>query len=380
MALTTNTDLAQLATSGIRRFTALANQTPGCVKLTLGEPEFDTPEPIRAAVGESLAKGLTHYPPNNGRAELLEALSSYMSGQGLAYAPEEIIVTCGATEALSATLMSLLDPGDEVIVPVPAFGLYETIVRAAHGAFVPVDTSKNGFQLSLEALEGALGERTKAIVITSPNNPTGCVYDAPSLDAVAQVASSHGLYVVCDDVYNRLCYDEGYERFAARHPELREQTVVIDSFSKPWAMTGWRLGWLAAAPELKAEIQKMHQYLVSSVPAFVQDAAVVALGLDISDMQRTYEARRDVVCERLAKMGLALNRPSGAFYAFPSIAELGMGSEEFCERAIREAGVALVPGTCFGSEGFVRLSYCVSDSDLELGLSRLESFVEGVRK
>ena len=380
MTLTTNTDLAQLATSGIRRFTALANQTPGCVKLTLGEPEFDTPEPIRAAVGESLARGLTHYPPNNGRTELLEALSSYMGAQWLAYAPEEIIVTCGATEALSATLMSLLDPGDEVIVPVPAFGLYETIVRAAHGVFVPVDTSKNGFQLSAEALEDALSERTKAIVITSPNNPTGCVYDAGSLDAVAELASSHCLYVVCDDVYNRLCYDEGYERFAVRHPELRDQTVVVDSFSKPWAMTGWRLGWLAGAPALKAEIQKMHQYLVSSVPAFVQDAAVVALGLDISDMQRTYEARRDVVCGRLTKMGLALNRPSGAFYAFPSIAELGMGSEEFCERAIREAGVALVPGTCFGSEGFVRLSYCVSDSDLELGLSRLESFVEGIRK
>ena len=380
MTLTTNTDLAQLATSGIRRFTALANQTPGCVKLTLGEPEFDTPEPIRAAVGESLARGLTHYPPNNGRPELLEALSSYMGAQGLAYAPEETIVTSGATEALSATLMSMLDPGDEVIVPVPAFGLYETIVRAAHGIFVPVDTSKNGFQLSAETLEDALSERTKAIVITSPNNPTGCVYDAGSLDAVAELASSHGLYVVCDDVYNRLCYDEGYERFAVRHPELRDQTVVVDSFSKPWAMTGWRLGWLAGVPALKAEIQKMHQYLVSSVPAFVQDAAVVALGLDISDMQRTYEARRDVVCGRLTKMGLALNRPSGAFYAFPSIAELGMDSEEFCERAIREAGVALVPGTCFGSEGFVRLSYCVSDSDLELGLSRLESFVEGIRK
>jgi aspartate/methionine/tyrosine aminotransferase len=380
VTLTTNTDLAQLATSGIRRFTALANQTPGCVKLTLGEPEFDTPEPIRAAVGESLARGLTHYPPNNGRTELLEALSSYMGAQWLAYAPEEIIVTCGATEALSATLMSLLDPGDEVIVPVPAFGLYETIVRAAHGVFVPVDTSKNGFQLSAEALEDALSERTKAIVITSPNNPTGCVYDAGSLDAVAELASSHDLYVVCDDVYNRLCYDVGYERFAVRHPELRDQTVVVDSFSKPWAMTGWRLGWLAAAPVLKAEIQKMHQYLVSSVPAFVQDAAVVALGLDISDMQRTYESRRDVVCDRLTRMGLALNRPSGAFYAFPSIAELGMGSEEFCERAIREAGVALVPGTCFGSEGFVRLSYCVSDSDLELGLSRFESFVEGIRK
>ena len=379
MTPATNNDLAALATSGIRRFTALANEHAGCVKLTLGEPEFDTPAAVRDAVGESLSRGLTHYPPNNGRPELLEALSAYMGRQGLAYGPDEIIVTCGATEALSATLMSLLDPGDEVIVPTPAFGLYETIVRAAHGKFVPFDTSASDFQITAEALEAVLTPRSKAIVITSPNNPTGCVYTPESLDVVAGAAKSHGLFVVCDDVYNRLCYQDGYERFAARHTELREQTVVVDSFSKPWAMTGWRLGWLAAAPALKAEIQKMHQYLVSSVPAFVQDAAVVALGCDITEMFTTYERRRGLVCDALEQMGLGLVRPAGAFYAFPSIKGLGLGSEEFCERAIREAGVALVPGTCFGAEGFVRLSYCVSDADLALGLERLASFVGDLR-
>ena len=379
MTPATNNDLAALATSGIRRFTALANEHVGCVKLTLGEPEFDTPAAVRDAVGESLSRGLTHYPPNNGRPELLGALSAYMSRQGLAYGPDEIIVTCGATEALSATLMSLLDPGDEVIVPTPAFGLYETIVRAAHGKFVPFDTSASDFQITTEALEAVLTPRSKAIVITSPNNPTGCVYTPESLDVVAGAAKSHGLFVVCDDVYNRLCYQDGYERFAACHTELREQTVVVDSFSKPWAMTGWRLGWLAAAPTLKAEIQKMHQYLVSSVPAFVQDAAVVALGCDITEMFSTYERRRGLVCDALEQMGLGLVRPAGAFYAFPSIKGLGLGSEEFCERAIREAGVALVPGTCFGAEGFVRLSYCVSDADLALGLERLASFVGDLR-
>ena len=379
MTPATNNDLAALATSGIRRFTALANEHVGCVKLTLGEPEFDTPAAVRNAVGESLSRGLTHYPPNNGRTELLGALSAYMSRQGLAYGPDEIIVTCGATEALSATLMSLLDPGDEVIVPTPAFGLYETIVRAAHGKFVPFDTSASDFQITTEALEAVLTPRSKAIVITSPNNPTGCVYTPESLDVVAGAAKSHGLFVVCDDVYNRLCYQDGYERFAARHTELREQTVVVDSFSKPWAMTGWRLGWLAAAPALKAEIQKMHQYLVSSVPAFVQDAAVVALGCDITEMFTTYERRRGLVCDALEQMGLGLVRPAGAFYAFPSIKGLGLGSEEFCERAIREVGVALVPGTCFGAEGFVRLSYCVSDADLALGLERLASFVGDLR-
>lgn len=379
MALETNRDLAGLATSGIRRFTALANQTPGCVKLTLGEPEFDTPAPICAAVSDSLARGLTHYPPNNGRPELLEALSAYMGRQGLSYGPDELVVTCGATEALAASLMALIDPGDEVIVPTPAFGLYESIVRAAHGVVVPLDTSANGFQISDELLKGVVGDRTKAIVITSPNNPTGCVCDAHALDAVARAQERYGLFVICDDVYNRLVYSEGYERYAARHPEARELTIVVDSFSKPWAMTGWRLGWLAAAPALKAQVEKMHQYLVSSVPAFLQDAAVVALGCDVEPMRETYERRRDYVCERLGGMGLSLEHPAGAFYAFPSIGGLGLDSEEFCRRAISEAGVALVPGTCFGSEGFVRLSYCVSDEDLKVGLDRLESFVASLK-
>lgn len=379
MALETNRDLAGLATSGIRRFTALANQTPGCVKLTLGEPEFDTPAPICAAVSGSLARGLTHYPPNNGRPELLEALSAYMGRHGLSYGPDELVVTCGATEALAASLMALIDPGDEVIVPTPAFGLYESIVRAAHGVVVPLDTSANGFQISDELLEGVVGERTKAIVITSPNNPTGCVYDPHTLDAVARAQERYGLFVICDDVYNRLVYSEGYERYAVRHPEARERTIVVDSFSKPWAMTGWRLGWLAAAPALKAQVEKMHQYLVSSAPAFLQDAAVVALGCDVEPMRETYERRRDYVCERLGGMGLSLEHPAGAFYAFPSIEGLGIGSEEFCRRAISEAGVALVPGTCFGSEGFVRLSYCVSDEDLKVGLDRLESFIASLK-
>ncbi len=374
----TNSDLSLLATSGIRRFNALANATPGCVKLTLGEPEFDTPAAVKDAVARALAEGQTHYPPNNGKASLLEALSAYMGEQGLAYAPEELIVTCGATEALAATLQALLDPGDEVVVPVPAFGLYETLVRAAHGQVRFLDTGAYGFAINEDQLSAVVGERTKAIVITSPNNPTGCVYDAASLDAVARVAARTGIYVICDDVYNRLCYTEGHERFASRHPELRDQTVVVDSFSKPWAMTGWRIGWLAAAPALKAQIEKMHQYLISSIPTFVQDAAEVALGCDVSPMRETYRRRRDLVAERLERMGLPLTRPEGAFYAFPDVSGLGMGSEELCERLVREAGVACVPGTCFGSEGYMRLSYCVADDALELGLDRLEGFLVGL--
>lgn len=378
MHKSTNTDLQSLATSGIRRFTALANQTLGCIKLTLGEPEFVTPSCIGEAASQALCAGNTHYGPNNGTQELREALSAYMMAQGLAYSPDEIIVTIGATEALASTLQALINPSDEVIVPAPAFGLYETLVVAAHGRVASLDTSQDDFQITQGALESCLSERTKAIVLTSPNNPTGCIYSSKTLNFVAKLAKEHGFYIICDDVYNRLAY-EGAPRFATLHPELADQIVVVDSFSKPWAMTGWRLGWLAAQGELKAQIEKQHQYNVSCPPTFLQAGAVVALTTDISEMYNTYAKRRCYVIEKLLEMGLSLTEPKGAFYAFPSIKEFAMGSEAFCTRAIQEAGVALVPGTCFGTEGYVRLSYCVSDTDLQEGLKRLAAFVETLR-
>lgn len=374
----TNSDLAGLSPSGIRRFNALARQTPGCVSLTLGEPEFDTPRPIRDVVAVALDAGMTHYPPNNGTPELLDAISSYMASCGLNFSASQVVVCAGATEALYATLASLLDPLDEVIVPTPAFGLYETIVRSCHGRVRTLDTSADGFQVVGERLSALVGPRTKAIVVNSPNNPTGCVLDAASLDAVAEVAARAGIYVVCDDVYARLVYDDGFERFSTRHPELADRTVVVESFSKPWAMTGWRLGWLATSPGLKSQIEKTHQYMVSSVPAFVQPAAAVALGCDVAPMRMTYAARRDRVVRALGRMGMPCERPAGAFYAFPRVAGAHPGagsSEEFCVRAIREAGVALVPGTCFGCEGYARLSFCCSDELLDEGLRRLAGFV-----
>ena len=256
MRLPMNTSLATLKPSGIRRINALAAQHPGCIALALGEPDFPTPDVISAEATASLNRGDTHYPPNNGRPALREALSAYMGDAGLAFSADEVILTDGATEALSATFMAMLNPGDEVIIPTPAFGLYESIVVANHAKAVFLDTEPVQFQIDEEALRACVTPATKAIVICSPNNPTGCILDAASLDAVARVAEQAGIYVVCDDVYNRLVYVDGYERFAQRHPELREQTVVIESFSKPWAMTGWRLGWLAAAAPVIAEIAK----------------------------------------------------------------------------------------------------------------------------
>ena len=373
-----NTSLVRLKSSGIRRINALAAQHPGCIALALGEPEFDTPQEIRDEVTRALQRGETHYPPNNGTPFLRRSISEYMSAQGFDYASDNVIVTDGATEALHATLLAMLEPNDEVIIPTPAFGLYESIVRVNHAFPVFLDTARADFQIDEDALRDRVTPATKAIVICSPNNPTGCIFNAASLDAVARVAAETGIYVICDDVYNRLVYTDGYERFALRHPELREQTVVVDSFSKPWAMTGWRIGWLAADPSLAVQIAKAHQYMVSSAVSFEMPAAAAALSVDPAPMLETYRARRARVLAALEKMGLSVVEPAGAFYVFPSIKGTGLTSEQFCTRAIEEAGVGLVPGSCFGGEGYVRLSYCVSDEDLDEGLRRLDRFVAGL--
>lgn len=378
MSLTLNSALKDLRPSGIRRFSALAAATPGCVSLTLGEPGEDTPASICRKVQLGLDERKTHYPPNNGWPELCGAICAHMQGQGLMYDSGEVIVTSGATEALFATLTTLLNPEDEVIVPMPAFLLYESVVRLARAQVVPLDTSEDGFQIDARALEALVSERTKAIVLTSPNNPTGVCLSPESLDAVARFAKEHRFYVVCDDVYDRLVYEEGYEGFAQLHPELRAQTIVINSFSKPYAMTGWRLGWLAAPERLAAQIAKVHQYAVSSVVSFTQDAAIEALRTDTSTLLESYRARRNFTLSRLARMGLPCVEPDGAFYAFPSIRKLGLSSEEFCTRAICEAGVAMVPGSIFGSEGHVRISYACDITTLRWGLDRLERFVNSL--
>ena len=354
----------------------LAAQNIPVTALTLGEPDFSTPQYIVDACKRSLDAGQTRYTDGSGILELKEAVCEKLAREnGLHYTPAEISVTTGVAQGMFVALLSTLNPGDEVIIPTPAFGLYESIVVANHAKAVFLDTEPAQFQIDEDALRACVTPATKAIVICTPNNPTGCILDAASLDAVAHVAEQAGIYVICDDVYNRLVYVDGYERFAQRHPELRDQTVVIESFSKPWAMTGWRLGWLAAAAPVIAEIAKAHQYLVSSAVSFEMDAAARALTVDPTPMLEVYRARRERVLAALDAMGLDAVEPAGAFYAFPSIKQFGLTSEDFCIKAIKEANVALVPGDCFGCEGHIRLSYCVSDKDLDEGLNRLSAFV-----
>ena len=371
-----NHHLDPLQRSGIRRFTNLAKEVDDCVMLTIGEPDFDTPAAVKEAACAALAQGQTHYAPNQGTAQLRQAIAAFERARGMACDPEQVLVTVGATGALYTALTGILDAGDEVVIPTPAFSLYETITLAAGAVPVPLDLRKGGFQISKEALEAVVTARTKAIVLNSPNNPTGTVLSEASLATVKQVALERDLYVICDEVYSQLTYEECPS--LSIDPELSDRILLCQSFSKPYAMTGWRVGYLVGPQKVMDRLLLLHAAQVAAVPTFLQTACVTALAQDVSEMREKYRARRDYCMARLEGMGVSFPRPGGAFYIFLDIRPYGMGSEEFCTRAIREAKVAMVPGSCFGAEGFVRLSYCCADDRLEKGMDRLERFLDGL--
>ena len=364
--------------SAIREFSRLAAATPDCVRLTLGEPDFDTPAPVCAQVEAALAAGETHYIENNGLFALREKIAAFeREKNGMDYAASDVIVTAGATEALFVALFGILDPGDEVIVPTPAFVLYERIIGLCRGVFVPLDTSKSGFQIDPEALERLVTPRTKAIVLNTPNNPTGCVYDRASLEAVRRAVEAREIFVICDDVYRQLCYAPDYHSFA-EYQALRDRILVAQSFSKPYAMTGWRMGYLLCDAPVRERLELAHQFMVTSTPAPFQRAAMAALDWDPSGMVAEYRRRRDFVVPALRDMGLETPEPLGAFYAFPSIARFGMDSTAFCTRLLKEARVAATPGGAFGADGHIRVSYCCGMDALREGMARLGGFVKGL--
>ena len=369
-----NTALYGASHSAIRQYTALAAQTPGCIGLTLGEPDFDTPTVVRDAAHASLENHETHYIANNGAYALREKIAAFeREKHGLDYAADEVIVTAGATGALFTALFGILNPGDEVIIPTPAFVLYAEIVKLCRGVPVFLDTSSDGFQIRAERLNACVTGKTKAILLNSPNNPTGCVLDSESLQAVRTAVEDKPIFVVCDDVYRQLIYTETYHSFAEFH-DLRRQLLVVQSFSKPYAMTGWRVGYLLADKSVKERLELLHQFMVVSTPAPFQRACITALGCDVTPLRETYRKRRAYVLGRLREMGLDVTEPEGAFYVFPSIERFGLPSGEFCARMIKEAGLAATPGACFGAEGHIRLTYCYSDGALKEGLDRLERF------
>ena len=367
-------DLMALRRSAIRVYTNLANSVPGCVKLTIGEPDMDTPQNIRSAAAAALEAGQTHYAPNQGIPALRQAIAEYETTRGHAVTAEQVLVTVGATQALYTALTGLLEPGDEVIIPVPGFVLYESIILAAGAVPRSLDLSKTGFQIRREALSELISPRTRAIVLNSPNNPTGTVLDEGSIAAVKEAVLGKDIALICDNVYQLLsdipCPDLSLD------PELREQTIVCQSFSKPWDMTGWRVGYLTAPEALMERLLLLSAANIASVPTFIQAAAVEALRTDPAPLAEVFRRRRAFVCRRLREMGLSFPEPQGAFYVFPDIRPYGLSGDGFCTRMIREAGVAAVPGSCCGVEGFIRLSCCCSDEDLKEGLDRLEKFLK----
>jgi len=376
MDLTLNSAVLGVEITGIRKFTYLVRDTPGACALTIGEPDFNTPDVVKEAAKAALDANDTHYPPGNGYPYMLEELSKFEAEHhGLHYAPEEIILTIGATEGLFIGMSTILNPGDEVIIPTPAFGLYESMTRLLRGVPVSLPTEHNRFQVDPEALKAAITPKTKAIVLTSPNNPTGCIYTKETLDGIHEVLKDKPIFVFCDDVYRELIYTEGYHSFA-EFQDMRDRIIVIQSFSKPYAMTGWRLGYCMADAPIRDRMQIFHQHSVVSAPSYVQPACVAALRKDVSDVRDAFRKRRDYVYPRLRSMGLEVQEPEGAFYMFINIAKYGMDSETFCKKMLQEGKVGLIPGVYFGTEGYVRLSYCYSDADLKEGLDRVESFLK----
>lgn len=375
-----NRAVVAMQPSGIRRITAEARHIEGCISLTLGEPDFDTPAPICERTQRALGEGYTHYPPNAGYASLRAQIAAYENARhGTDYGADEVIVTAGSTEAITSALLAILNPGDEVIVPVPAFGLYEQLIALAGGVCVPLHTEADGFQIAQERLDACLTPRTKAILVTSPNNPTGCVLEEASLERVARAAREHDLFVLLDAVYDRLVYRQDVPHLMDDRT-LRDRLIVVQSFSKPYAMTGWRVGYGIADAPVARQMLKVHAALVVGVSAFSQRGCEGIFDVDIEPMRLRYLQRRDYVLGRLEKMGLETARPDGAFYVFPSIARFGMTSEAFALRLMREAKVAVVPSSCFGVEGFVRITYCYSDEELREGMDRLERFVKSLER
>ena len=372
-----NQNLSTLKRSAIRVYSNLARETPDCAMLTIGEPDFDTPEAIKAAAVAALGSNKTHYAPNQGTPALRNAVAEYETRRGNATTAEQVLITIGACHGLFTALFGILNPGEEIIVPTPGFGLYETIATIAGAKTVPLDITKTGFQIDADALNAAITPKTKAIILNSPCNPTGVVFSQESMANVKAAVLGKPIFVICDNVYNQLSYGTSVPDLSL-DKDLKDQLILCQSFSKPYAMTGWRVGYLTCPDYVMDRLLLLSAAEITAVPTFLQDAAVTALSTDPAPMREIYRKRRDYVCRRLREMGLSFPEPEGAFYVFVDISRFGIDSATFCTRMIREAGVAAVPGSCFGAEGYLRLSYCCSDETLEKGLDRLEQFIQNL--
>ena len=373
----------EIKPSGIRKFFDLAAGMEGVISLGVGEPDFVTPWNIREASILSLEQGYTSYTANAGLIELRNEISGYLKEiTSIDYDPKsELLVTVGASQALDIALRAIVNPGDEVIVIEPSFVSYASLVSLAGGVPVSVQTSGDmEFRLQPEELEKAITEKTKAIILCSPNNPTGTLLEKEELERLAEIIEKHDLIVISDEIYAELTYDDVYTSFVSI-AGMAERTILISGFSKGFAMTGWRLGYVAAQPELLNAMLKIHQYSMMCAPTMAQFAAIEAMKngkADVLHMKKSYRQRRNLFVAALNEIGLTCHVPGGAFYAFPSIKKTNLTSEEFAEQLLIEEKVAVVPGSVFGEcgEGFIRCSYATSLDQLQEALKRMQRFIE----
>lgn len=374
-----------LKPSGIRKFFDIVSEMEDAISLGVGEPDFDTPWHIREEGIYSLEKGKTHYTSNAGLKELKEEIVSYLNRRcGLSYdAAHDIIVTIGGSEAIDIALRAMLDEGDEVLVPQPSYVSYVPCVTLADGVPVIIELkAENEFRLTKQELLDAVTEKTKILILPFPNNPTGSIMSKEDLEGIAEVIREKDLFVISDEIYSELTYGKDHVSIASL-PGMKERTIVINGFSKSYAMTGWRLGYAAGPKNIIEQMIKIHQFAIMCAPTTSQFAAVEALrngDEDVARMREAYDQRRRFVLERLREIGLPCFEPLGAFYVFPCIKELGMTSDEFATRLLNEEKLAVVPGTAFGDcgEGFLRISYAYSIENLKIALDRLEHFVKTV--
>lgn len=371
--------------SGIRRFFGIAAKMPDVISLGIGEPDFVTPQPIFQAGFDSVLRGVTNYTANSGLIELRESLSAHLENlYGVSYkADGEMMITVGVSEAMRCVFGAICNAGDEIIVPTPCFVAYEPEILFADGVPVTVTCrAENDFQITAEEIEPLITPKTKAIFIGYPNNPTGAVLSRENALKIAALAEKYDLLVISDEIYDRLVYGVEHVCFASL-PGMKERTVLLGGFSKDYAMTGWRVGYVCANAELMEAFAKIHQYDVMSAPTISQFVALNALEIGesfVQEMREEYDKRRKLVVSACNEMGLECFEPKGAFYAFPSVAKTGLTDEIFCERLIAEEKVAVVPGSAFGAggENHVRIAYCKSYGQIETALERIRKFVEKI--
>lgn len=383
-----NNTVAEIKPSGIRKFFDIAATMDDVISLGVGEPDFQTPWQIRKAGINSLERGKTKYSANRGTIELRKEIVNYLEKHySVSYKPEtEVLVTVGGSEAIDGAIRAVVNPGDEVIIPQPSYVCYEPITQLAGGIPVIIETkAENDFKITPEELKNAISDKTKALILPYPCNPTGAILEREDIEAIEKVLEGTNIIIISDEIYSELTYGGSKHIAPASVGNLRERTVTVNGFSKAYSMTGWRLGYACGPEEIMKQITKIHQYAIMCAPTTSQYAAIEALRHcddSVEEMREEYDRRRRLIVSGFNKLGLTCREPKGAFYSFPCIESTGLSSDEFCEKLLQSKKVAVVPGTAFGKggEGFIRASYCYSTEHILKALSRIEEFLKELKE